>query len=302
MTRQKLMCTLCVSLFGCIAAGVTAQEKTAAVGLTADRPASGLTESSTSRRSDMKISDYRLGAGGAIRILVFQNPDLTLDTRVNESGSITYPLVGSVQVGGVTIAEAERNIAAALRSGGFVQKPQVNIVVMQVRGNQVSVLGQVHRPGRFPLETFNSRLSEVLAMAGGVVNGVGPSGGGADTVILVGTRNGEPFRREIDVAELFLANRLENDVEIAAGDVLYVPPAPVYYIYGEAQRSGSYRIKRGMSIQQAIAEAGGPTLRGTERGLRVDRRSADGKVASVYPSVKDAVQSDDVLYVRESLF
>lgn len=252
--------------------------------------------------SDYKLSDYRLGSGDAIRILVFQNPDMTLETRVNEGGSITYPLIGKVDVGGVTIAQAELNIASALRRGGFVQKPQVNIVLLQVRGNQVSVLGQVNRPGRYPLETFNTRVSELLAMAGGIVGSGGVVVGGADKVIVSGIREGRRFRKEVDVAELFLDNRIEDDFLVSSGDVIYVPPAPVYYIYGEAQRSGSYRIKRGMSVQQAMAEAGGPTYRGTERNLRVDRRGPDGTIASITPKPHEPVMPDDVLYVSESLF
>lgn len=252
--------------------------------------------------ADFKIGDYRLGPGDAIRILVFQNPDLTLETRVAEAGAITYPLVGKVDVGGTTIADAERKIAAALKAGGFVQKPQVNIVLLQVRGNQVSVLGMVNRPGRYPLETFNTRISEVLATAGGAIGSVGAATGGADKAIVVGVREGQAFRKEVDIADLFLSSRPENDFLVASGDVIYVPPAPVFYIYGEAQRAGSYRIKRGMSVQQAMAEAGGPTYRGTERGLRVDRRGADGKIASIRPEPHEPVQPDDVLYVSESLF
>ncbi|HZV97904.1 MAG TPA: polysaccharide biosynthesis/export family protein, partial [Methylophilaceae bacterium] len=90
----------------------------------------GTAQSASQSSTDTQL-DYTLGSGDAIRILVFQNPDLTLDTRVSEGGTITYPLVGTVKVGGMPIAQAERTIAAALKSGGFVQQPQVNIVLMQ---------------------------------------------------------------------------------------------------------------------------------------------------------------------------
>ena len=88
-------------------------------------------------------ADYPLSAGDAIRVQVFQNPDLTIETRVSESGSITYPLIGAVELGGLSIAAAEKKIADALQKGGFIRQPQVNIVLVQIRGNQVSVLGQV---------------------------------------------------------------------------------------------------------------------------------------------------------------
>lgn len=240
--------------------------------------------------------DYKLGQGDAIRIVVFQNPDLTLDSRVSESGTITYPLIGTVNIGGLSIEAAEKRIAASLKDGGFVQKPQVNIVLMQVRGNQVSVLGQVNRPGRFPLETSNNRVSDVLAMAGGII----PSG--SDTVVLTGIREGKPFRREIDFPGIFVDNKANDDIQVIGGDVLYVNRAPVFYIYGEAQRSGSYRIERGMTIQQALAQAGGPTLRGTEDRIRVHRRMPDGKVSRLSLDPQEPVYADDVIYVRESLF
>lgn len=240
--------------------------------------------------------DYKLGQGDAIRILVFQNPDLTLDSRVSESGTITYPLIGTVNIGGLSIEAAEKRIAAGLKDGGFVQKPQVNIILIQVRGNQVSVLGQVNRPGRFPLETANNRVSDVLAMAGGII----PSG--ADSVIVTGIREGKPFRREIDFPGIFIDDKTENDIPVSGGDVIYVHRAPVFYIYGEAQRSGSYRIERGMTIQQALAQAGGTTMRGTESRIRVHRRMPDGKVSQLSLDPQEPVQADDVIYVRESLF
>lgn len=240
--------------------------------------------------------DYKLGQGDAIRIVVFQNPDLTLDSRVSESGTITYPLIGSVEIGGLSIEAAEKRIASGLKDGGFVQKPQVNIILLQVRGNQVSVLGQVNRPGRFPLETANNRVSDVLAMAGGIA----PQG--ADTIVLSGIREGKPFRREIDFPAIFINNKSEDDVLVAGGDVLYIHRAPVYYIYGEAQRSGSYRIERSMTVQQALAQAGGPTLRGSESRIRVNRRMPGGEISKLSLDAHEPVLPDDVIYVRESLF
>ena len=241
-------------------------------------------------------ADYTLGAGDAIRIQVFQNPDLTLDTRVSENGVVTYPLIGSVELGGLTIATAENKIASALKEGGFVQQPQVNIVLMQVRGNQVSVLGQVNRPGRFPLETFNTRVSDMLAAAGGA------SPVGADVVIVTGLRDGKPFRQEIDVPSLFLANGSAADIVLSGGDTIYVHRAPMFYIYGEAQRPGSYRIERDMTVMQALAQAGGPNQRGSESRLRLHRKNGSGEVEQLDPAMNDRIQPDDVIYVRESIF
>jgi polysaccharide export outer membrane protein len=241
-------------------------------------------------------ADYRLGPGDAIGVQVFQSPDLSVDARVSENGVISYPLVGSVQLGGLSIAEAEQKIADALRSGGFVRSPQVNIILRQVRGNQVAVLGQVNRPGRFPLETFNTRVSDMLATAGGVTPG------GDDVLILTGQRQGQAFRRVIDIPGLFLNQKPEDDVVLAGGDTLYVNKAPVFYIYGQAQRPGPYRIERGMTVMQALAQGGGPTARGSQNRLMLHRRDAAGKVIETVPQLTDTVRPEDVIYVRESIF
>ena len=227
---------------------------------------------------------------------MFQNPDLTLETRVSENGLISFPLVGSVKVGGLTIAAASAAIANALRSGNFIQNPQVHIQLLQNRGNQVSVLGQVGRPGRFPLETFNTRLSEMLAIAGGI------SASGADIAIVTGTRDGKPYRKEIDIPGMFLESNLQNDIVVAGGDVIYVHRQPMFYIYGEVQRPGSYRIERNMTIRQALAQSGGLSPRGTERNLSVYRRGTDGTISASSANLDGPVRADEVLHVRESLF
>ena len=239
--------------------------------------------------------EYQIGPGDTIRILVYQNPDLTLETRVTENGSITFPLIGVVRIGGMTISSAELAIANALKSGGFVKQPQVGIVPTVIRSNQISVLGQVGHPGRFPLETFNTRISEMIAIAGGI------SATGSDTAILTGMRDGKPFRKEIDISGMFLDNKLEEDIIVAGGDVIYLHRMPMFYIYGEVQRPGSYRVERGMTIRQALTVGGGPTVRGTERRLTLHRRNVNG-VAETTPNLNNLVRPDDVLYVGESLF
>ena len=239
--------------------------------------------------------DYPLGPGDVLRVQVFQNPDLTTETRVSESGVITYPLIGNIEVGGLPITDAEKKIAAALKNGGFVRQPQVNIVVLQMRGNQVSVLGQVNRPGRFPLETV-SRVSDMLAMAGGATIT------GDDSAIVIGLRDGKPFRKVIDIPALYLNERSNEDIILTGGDIIYVHRAPVFYIYGEAQRPGAYRIERGMTIMQALAQGGGHTVRGSEWRLRLHRKNADGTVEKLSPEMTDTVQPNDIIYVRESIF
>ena len=241
-------------------------------------------------------ADYRLGSGDSIAIQVFQSPDLSVEARVSEGGVISYPLVGSVQIGGLTIPEAEKKIANALRTGGFVKAPQVSIAVRQVRGNQVAVLGQVQRPGRFPLETFNTRASDMLAAAGGVT----PTGD--DVLIITGMREGKPFRKVMDIPFLLSNAKSDEDILLAGGDTLFVNKAPMFYIYGEAQRAGTYRVERGMTVMQALAAGGGPTVRGSQNRLRLHRKDVNGNIVETTPQLTDLVRPEDTIYVRESIF
>ncbi len=241
-------------------------------------------------------SEYRLGPGDSIRVQVFQSPDLTVEARVSENGTISYPLVGSLKLGGLALGEAEQRIASALREGRFLKAPQVNINLLQVRGSQVAVLGQVTRPGRFTLETSNVRASEMIAAAGGVT----PLGD--DAVVVTGVREGVPFRRVIDIPRLFTGDSSQNDIVLQAGDALFIPRAPVFYLSGEAQKPGPYRIERGMTVMQALAAGGGITPRGSQNRLRLHRAGPDGAVVQSTPQLTDPVQPNDVLFVRESLF
>ena len=241
-------------------------------------------------------AEYRLGSGDVLRITVYQNPDLTLETRVSEAGVLSFPLLGTVRLGGLSVTNAEKLIGDGLKNGNFVKNPQVTIVVLQVKGNQASVLGQVNRPGRYPIEVADMRLTDLLANAGGV------AATGAEVLVLSGTRQGQPYRLEIDLPGIFAPNGRNQDVLIQNGDVVWVDRAPMVYIYGEVQRPGPMRLERGMTLMQTLATGGGLTQRGTEKGIRVHRKGGDGKVQIIQAMPDEALRDGDVVYVKESLF
>jgi len=329
--------------------------------------------------ADDAKQDYVLGAGDVVRISVYGNPDLATETRVSSTGTITFPLLGEVTVSNTSVGEAEKRIAKALEEGGFLKQPQVNIVVMQFQSQMVSVLGDVYKPGRYPLDR-PSTLTDVLAMAGGptpngselvtitsltgeqsqireydlrevlvrgnagqnpavrggdiiyvnarevsvlgqvnrpgkysVVGGVrtvgdflsmagGIAAGGSDTIVVTRVREGKSQSDQIDVDQSFRSGNGAANLELRGGDVIYVPREPRFYIYGEVQRPGVFRLERNMSVAQALSMGGGLTPRGTESGLRIKRRDDKGEVVSIEPKPSDTLQADDVLYVRESLF
>jgi polysaccharide export outer membrane protein len=242
------------------------------------------------------LEEYLLTPGDVIKVSVFKNPDLMVDARVSEAGSIGFPLVGSVPVAGLTLPAAERKIAQLLKDGGFVLNPQVNILLTTAVGNQVAVLGQVNRPGRYPIEGAGGNLTGMLAQAGGIATT------GADVVIVTGARNGKPFRREIDIVNMSLNGSVADDIELRGGDTLFVNRSPMFYIYGQVQRPGGYRLEKGMTVMQALADGGGMTGKGTTRGIVLHRRDASGKVKESGASLDEDVRDQDVIYVKESVF
>ncbi len=237
-----------------------------------------------------------LGAGDTIRVTVFQNPDLTVETRISERGTIVFPLIGEIVLGGQTPAGAGSRIAAQLKQERVMKDPQVSVSVVQVRSRQVSVLGNVVRPGRYALDDTNLTLTDILALAGGI------SPGGADTVTVVNSGNGTEKKREINVPEMIARGDMSANFEIQNGDTIFVQRAPVFYIYGEVQRAGAYRLEPDMVVMHALSLGGGMTPRGSDRGLSIHRRMPNGAVRKIEAKLFESVRPDDVIYVKESLF
>ncbi|MBY0544933.1 MAG: polysaccharide export protein EpsE [Gammaproteobacteria bacterium] len=239
-------------------------------------------------------AEYLLGPGDLVRITVYGSPDLSTETRVTQGGKLTFPLLGEVAVGGSSVVQSEKKISSMLEEGGFVKNAQVNIVVLQFTSQQISILGDVLKPGRYPLER-TSTLVEVLALAGGI------SLNGSDIVTILSQSEGKTIKYDYDLPDLLRKGKGAN-IKIYTDDIVYVPHAPMFYIYGEIQRAGQFRLERNMTVAQALAVGGGLTIRGTERGLRIKRRSADGVLETIEARPDDLLIKDDVLFVRESLF
>jgi polysaccharide export outer membrane protein len=230
-------------------------------------------------------ADFTLGPGDVVKVSIYGSPDLGVETRISETGTISFPLLGQVDINGLNVATAEKKLGSLLESGGYLKKPQVNIIVTQIQSRQVSVLGQVNRPGRFPLEGKRT-VMDVLALAGGF------SADGGDVISLIRKRGGNVTKTVIDVV----------DMVRTGDDIIYAERSPRFYIYGEVQRPGAFRLERQMTVIQALAVGGGLTPRGTERGIRVKRRGADGREQIITVKHDDVLQIDDVVYVKESWF
>jgi polysaccharide export outer membrane protein len=236
-----------------------------------------------------------IGASDSIRVTVFQNPDLTTDTRVSQSGSIVFPLIGEVGLAGLTTTEAGNRIADQLKRGGYIINPQVSVAIVQVRSRQVTVLGEFVRPGNYVLEDSRSRLTDILTLAGGI------SSTGAETVRVLTNRGGKYEKHEISFPALFRGGDPSNNIQLENGDTIYVERAPVFYIYGEVQRAGAYRLESNTVVMQALSLGGGLTARATERGVGIHRRMPNGELTLIDAKLTDPIQADDIVFVRERI-
>ncbi|MGZ3159665.1 MAG: polysaccharide export protein EpsE [Burkholderiaceae bacterium] len=245
--------------------------------------------------SSIFAEDMQLGAGDVIKISVYDHPDLLLETRVSEAGSITYPLIGEVSIGGMSSAAAEKKIAGLLENGRFIPNPQVSIIVTLMQSQQVSVLGQVNKPGRYPIDGKRN-LTDILALAGGV------NPDGSDEITLIRNRDGKTIKELINLIELVRNADTKGNPPLLAGDVVFVERAPRFYIYGEVQHPGSYKLERDMMVVQALSQGGGLTPRGTERGVRIKRRDEKGVLQVIDAKQDDPIKADDIVFVKESLF
>ncbi len=239
-----------------------------------------------------RSEDYRLGPGDLLKIVVFDHDELSVDARISQTGNITFPLVGQLAVGGLSARDAELLVGRRLTEGGFVRQPQVSVLVAEYQSQKVAVMGQVTKPGQYPLDAAK-RVLDVLAMAGGVLNDTA-----ADDANLV---RADGSRIVIDLQKLFDGDPAMN-LDVHDGDTVFVKRAPQFYIYGQVQRPGQYRLGRNTTVSQAISIGGGLTQRGTQRGAVVKRLNAHGEEQRYSLSDRDVLQPDDVLLIKQRLF
>lgn len=243
-----------------------------------------------------------LAPGDVVKISVYGNPDLATTARVSDTGMITFPLIGEVNVGGVSTFDAERTIANRLDSGGFVKNAAVSVFVQERSDtllNSVTLLGQVKVPGKYSLEQQSvegvDTLIALLAKAGGTLATA------ADHLFLIRQEGGVTQKQRIDLVDLVRNANMAANVALANGDVVLVPDMDVFYIYGEVQKPGRYRLERDMTIMQAIAVASGMTPRGSEKGVVVNRQDG-GTSQTVKSELTDHVQPNDVVFVKTVIF
>ncbi|MBI5344458.1 MAG: SLBB domain-containing protein [Deltaproteobacteria bacterium] len=249
--------------------------------------------------------EYVVGEGDRFRITVYDHPDLTIEVRVGGDGMISMPLIGEVNVGGLTVTEVEKKIAALL-ADGYIIKPHVTLFMLEYKIKKVTVLGEFVKPGLIELLRYSSLL-EVISNAGGLTEKAG------DMLYIkrkIAAGEAKPTGKEkeadtstitVELKKLLEEGNPEANLTVYDGDNIYVPRAAFIYVNGEIRTPGAYKITKGLTVLKAITLAGGFTQKAAESSTKIIRKVGASEITK-RASLDELVQPDDIILVPESIF
>jgi polysaccharide export outer membrane protein len=252
-----------------------------------------------------QVKNYIVGPQDVLAIALYDQQDLSGKYTVEADGTFTFPLIGRVKAGGLTLRDVEEALRTKL-SDGFFKNPQVSVAVEQYRSQRVFVMGEVRSPGPYPL-VGDMTLIEALARAGSTTEHAagealivrsGDAGRTAGPVLPEQPTAADVIRVDIKALQ---SGRLASNAALRDGDTIFVPRAELVYVFGQVNRPGSYSLQRGTTVLQALSLAGGVTDRGTTGRIRI-ARVVDGKKTEVRVKVEDLVLPDDTIIVPERYF
>jgi polysaccharide export outer membrane protein len=216
------------------------------------------------------IREYKIGAKDLLEINVVDVPELNLAVRVSEEGSITLPLVGRVELSGLTKEAAERQIADKLVEGKYVKNPQVTIFIKEYQSNRVALFGAVKMPGMFELVGEMSLL-ELVSKAGGFLENAGN-----EIFVMRESKDGKGEKITVDLNDLVLNGNQSLNIALRPRDVVSVPIDKIIqiYVWGEVRNPGALEVKtsKKITLVQAVAQAGGTTDAAKKSAVVIKRR------------------------------
>jgi polysaccharide biosynthesis/export protein len=241
----------------------------------------------------VRASGRILSKFDVVVIKVVNQPDMDTTTRVELDGTVTFPYVGRIKAAGRTEDDLAHAIERRLAARQIVTEPQVLVQVTQF-GAQASVQGQVEAPGVYGFDR-PTNLAQLLARAGGLKE----SGG---TVILRRKGPRGVIVTRYDGRDI-VAGKIDGEsIQIQNNDEIFVDLIPFYYVYGYVGKTGEYPLARPLTVQQAIAIAGGLAPLGADWRIKIKRRSAGGQTEELPASLDDEVQPNDTIVVNERIF
>jgi polysaccharide export outer membrane protein len=266
------------------------------------REAAAPAESGAPAGPDSSAEQMRISGGDLLSISVYGVPELAQDVRVNNSGDVYLPLIGYVQLGGLTLDQAQTVIENRLREGEFVKNPHVTVFLKDFVNQSATVTGEVNHPGIYPI-LGTRRLLEVLAAAGGPSQRAGKT-----ATITHRDHPEEPVKVNLPAD---LAKSPQDNIEILPGDTIVVNRAGLVYVVGEVQRPSGLVMDNNekMTVMQAIALVGGPTPVAAMNSAKLIRTTATGREELQLPlkrmlSTKQPdvdLKPDDIIFVPASM-
>ena len=251
-------------------------------------------------------ADYIVGAQDVLTITCYDQADLSGKFTVETDGTFSYPLIGRVKVGGLTLRQVESEVKTRLVGDGYFRNPQITVSVDTYKSQKVFVVGEVRTPGTYAL-SGDMNLVEALARAGstlptasGEAIVVHPEAGQTPSGPTLPTEDSDNVVR-IDLRDLqngaFSQNALLRD-----GDTIFVPRAESVYVFGHVKNPGAYAMQqRNTTVLQALSLAGGVTDRGTTSRIKIVR-IVNGEKREVKVKLTDLVLSGDTVMVAERFF
>jgi polysaccharide biosynthesis/export protein len=247
--------------------------------------------------SDSFAQDYVVGEGDVIKITVYNHDDLTTVARVSGDGSIKIPLIGQIDVGGLTLSRISAKIAALL-SDGYVVEPQVSIFIQEFRSKKAFIMGEVNRPG-FHVLSGNTTLLELLSVAGGITKDAAEK---ATIKRKANSPNQEETIITVDLKGLLEKGDTSLDVPIMDGDSIYIQKTGVFYVTGQIVRPGSFKYEEGLTVIKAVTLAGGFTGIASKGRVNIMRKVNGKEMVLEKVKMDEPVLTDDVIVVPESFF
>jgi polysaccharide biosynthesis/export protein len=261
---------------------------------------SSTTKSSETAPNAGSASAIRLGAGDLLDVSVYGVPDLATKTRVANSGDVYLPLVDYVHVAGLTLDEAQTVIEKRFIAGGFLVDPHVSVFVDEYASQGANVLGEVNRPGVYPV-LGKQRLLDIVAAAGGLSDKAGRTA----TI----SHRDDPETVTVAVRGGTQAGQDNNTVEVLPGDTIVVSKADVVYVVGDVNRPSGLIMDSGdLTVMQAIALVGGTTRTSKLGGVKIIRKQ-NGTLTEMSVPLKKILQAkspdvpmqaNDILFVPSS--
>ena len=251
-------------------------------------------------------ADYIVGAQDVLTITCYDQADLSGKFTVETDGTFSYPLIGRVKVGGLTLRQVESEVKTRLVGDGYFRNPQITVSVDTYKSQKVFVVGEVRTPGTYAL-SGDMNLVEALARAGstlptasGEAIVVHPEAGQTPSGPTLPTEDSDNVVR-IDLRDLqngaFSQNAMLRD-----GDTIFVPRAESVYVFGHVKNPGAYAMQqRNTTVLQALSLAGGVTDRGTTSRIKIVR-IVNGEKREVKVKLTDLVLSGDTVMVAERFF